>query len=154
MSANLNVVAVVGRLGRDVEAPQGQGPAKFSIAVASSKKQGESWTEETNWIDVVYWHRSILPYLTKGKQIAVKGELRQERWQDRTTGQDRSRIVVVADFIELLGGSREDSQGRTESSADGKRYGNGPERAAPAQGQGAAQPRKGPPDDFADDIPF
>jgi len=154
VSADLNVVALVGRLGRDVEAPQGQGPAKFSLAVNSSKKQGENWTEETNWIDIVYWHKSILPYLTKGKQIGVRGELRQERWSDRETGKERSRLVVVAQDIELLGGTREEGQGRVEGGSDGPRRENKGAGAAPAQGAATASRYQGPADNFSDDILF
>ena len=44
------------------------------------------------------------PYLTKGKQVAVDGFLKQDRWQDATTGQNRSAVKIVANDIQLLGG--------------------------------------------------
>ena len=77
MSADLNSWTGVGRLGRDVENPSGNGPARFSIAVNRRAKQGEDWVDEASWIDIEYWHKSVLPYLRKGTRIGVRGELRQ-----------------------------------------------------------------------------
>lgn len=155
--SDLNSVIIIGRLGRDAEPPQGNGPARFSVAVNSSRKQGDDYIEEANWIDVTYWHRSILPYLTKGARIAIRGELRQERWTDRNTNEPRSKLVVLAQEIQLLG-SREEGQGRVESGSGGKTYGAGAGGAAAGQGAASAarrdHDRQGPPDDFTDDIPF
>lgn len=130
---DLNHVDLIGRLTRDAEAPQGSGPARFAIAVNRPKKQGDGYIDEASFIDLEYWHKSALPYLVKGKQIAVSGEIRQDRWEK--DGQKHSRIVVVANDIQLLGG-REDSASRGE----------------PQQGPAAAASSGG--DEFTDDIPF
>jgi single-strand DNA-binding protein len=147
---DLNQVALVGRLTRDAEAPQGSGPARFSIAVNRPKKQGDSYVDEASFIDCEYWHKSLLPYLVKGKQIAVQGELRQERWNDRESGAARSKLVVVAQDIQLLG-SREEGHSEAQTSTAGK---------VPATAAASAAPPRGAPaqaslgDEFTDDIPF
>ena len=83
---DLNVVTLIGRLTRDAEAPQGNGPVRLSIAVNRTRKDGDQYVDEASFVDIEYWHKSLVPYLVKGKQIAVLGELRQERWTDRETG--------------------------------------------------------------------
>jgi single-strand DNA-binding protein len=150
--ADLNHVVLVGRLTRDAElkyTANGQAICKFSIAVNRRKKSGEQWVEEANFFDVILWGRqgeAVNQYLLKGKQVGIDGELRQERWEQ--DGQNRTRVEIVANNLQLLGG--------------------GPGGSAPAygQGNGAYQDRRGdapPPreasrsggdDGFSDDIPF
>ncbi|MBL8968254.1 MAG: single-stranded DNA-binding protein [Spirochaetaceae bacterium] len=148
--ADLNSVSLVGRLTRDVEAPAGNGPARFSVAVNRRVKQGEQWTDEASFFDIEYWHKSILSYLTKGKQIAIRGELKQDRWQDRTTGENRSKIIIVAQDVQLLGGQAQEGQGGAQAASSACGY-QKPAAGATA-GQGGAP--AGKPDDFTDDIPF
>jgi single-strand DNA-binding protein len=83
-------------------------------------------------------------YLTKGKLVAVDGELRQDRWQQ--DGQNRSKVEIVANNIQLLGGG---SGGG--GSSGGYSGGNNSHGSAPQQGQGGNAPAE---DGFADDIPF
>ena len=152
---DLNTWSGTGRLGQDVQAPQGNGPAKFSIAVNDNVKKGDQWEDETSWIDIVYWHKSLIPKLTKGKQIAIQGRLRQEKWTDRESGANRSKLVIVADFIQLLGESRQDGQGSTRNTP--LEYGEGSTRSAstpPREPSKAARPGVLNNDDFNDDIPF
>ena len=150
--ADLNRVTLVGRLTRDAELKSiasGVAVCKFSVAVNRSVKSGEEWKEEASFFDVVLWGKrgeAVHQYLTKGKMIGVDGELRQDRWQQ--DGQNRSKVEIVANNIQFLGG------GQGASSGGGSGYG-----AAPAQAQGQAwQPGGAPPapadDGFADDIPF
>lgn len=138
--SDLNHVILIGRLTRDAETPAGdRGPVKLSLAVNRRKKQGDQYVEEGNFFDVEYWHRSILPHLVRGKQIAVDGELRQERWEQ--DGQKRSKIVVVAQDIKLLGGGQSNPGGQGGASIS--------DRSPPAsKGDGFED------DGFGDDIPF
>lgn len=113
MSVDVNVVVLNGRLTRDSEYKAfatGNGVLRFSIAVNRRKKEGESWVDDVSYIDVALYGRSaetLRPYLIKGKQISVEGELRQDRWeQDGTT---RSRIYVAANNVQLLGTGSQDS---------------------------------------------
>ena len=106
--ADLNEVALIGRLVRDAElayTTSGTAACKFSIAVSKTRKVGEGWEDYTSFFDVVLWGKkgeSLSKYLLKGKQVAVAGELNQERWQ--SNGQNRSRVVIVADAIQLFAG--------------------------------------------------
>ena len=106
--ADINHVVLVGRLTRDAELKYTQGGAavcKFSIAINRRRKNGEEWVEEANYFDIVLWGRqgeALNQYLVKGKQVAVEGELRQNRWEQ--DGQSRSKVEVIANNLQLLGG--------------------------------------------------
>lgn len=106
--ADLNCVTLVGRLTRDAELKYtgaGYPVCKFSIAVNRSRKNGDTWEEETSFFDIVLWGKrgeALNQYLVKGKQVAVSGELRQNRWEQ--DGQSRSKVEVVATNIQLVGG--------------------------------------------------
>jgi single-strand DNA-binding protein len=104
---DLNRVVLIGRLTRDCETRYtsgGTAVTKFSIAVNRRRKNGDRWEDEANFFDVVLWGKQgefLKQYLVKGKMIGVDGELRQERWQQ--DGQNRSRVEIVANNIQLLG---------------------------------------------------
>jgi single-strand DNA-binding protein len=141
--ADVNHVVLIGRCTRDAELKYtsgGMAVCKFAIAVNKRRKQGEQWTEEANFFDVVLWGKSgesLYQYLVKGKQIAVEGELHQNRWEQ--DGQPRSKVEIMANNVQLLGGDK-NSQG---SGSDAR---NSPSRAP--HGHSDAQP------DFDSDIPF
>ena len=104
--ANLNSVVVVGRLTRDCEmkyTADGKALASFSVAVDSYKKDNADFFEVTVWGKTA---EVISKYLVKGKQIGLSGRLKQDRWQD-TDGKQRSKITIVAENIQLLGGGNE-----------------------------------------------
>jgi single-strand DNA-binding protein len=153
---DLNHVVLIGRLTRDAELKSiasGQSVCKFSIAVNRRKKNGDQWEDEANFFDIVVWGRqgeSLHQYLVKGKMVAVDGELRQDRWQQE--GQNRSKVEIVANYLQLLGGNPGGGGG------SGYNQGGGNQNSAPAasqgqgwQSQGGAAPAE---DNFADDIPF
>ncbi|MDR2575210.1 MAG: single-stranded DNA-binding protein [Treponema sp.] len=154
MAADINHVVLVGRLTRDAELKSiasGQAVCKFSIAVNRRRKNGEQWEDEVNFFDVVLWGRqgeTLHQYLLKGKQIGVDGELKQDRWQQ--DGQNRSKIEMVANNVQLLGGSSGSGGG---GSSGGSSFGgsNNSHGSAPQQAQGGNAPAD---DGFADDIPF
>lgn len=110
MANDLNRITVIGRLTRDVGngfayLANGVACANVSIAVNRSRKQGESWVDDVSYFDVTIWGKTaeaLRPYLTKGKQIAVDGSLRQDRWEK--DGQRFSKIHIVAENVQLLGG--------------------------------------------------
>ena len=116
---DLNHVVLIGRLTQDLGSDErsfgytngGQARANVSIAVNRNKKNGEQWIEEVNYFNVTIWGKTaenLKPYLTKGKQICVEGHLKQDRWEK--DGQKQSRISIVADSVQLLGGRSENSQ--------------------------------------------
>lgn len=111
---DLNNVCLIGRLIRDSElkyTTSGQAVSKFSLAVDRRVKDGGIWKTEANFFDVTLWGKmaeSLNQYLTKGKQVAIDGELRQDRWQQ--DGVNRSKVEVVAHTVQLLGGGGERGQ--------------------------------------------
>jgi len=108
MAGDINRVVLVGRLTRDAELSYtntGFALTKFSIAINRRKKSGDQWVDEANFFDVVIWGKrgeALNQYLTRGQQIAVEGELRQERWEK--DGMKRSKVSIEATNIQLLGG--------------------------------------------------
>ena len=108
--ADVNRVVEIGHLTRDEEltyTPGGMAIGKVSIAINRRVKKGQDWVDEANYFDVVIFGKqaeTLKRFLTKGKQIAVDGFLKQERWQDQQTGQTRSAVKIVANDIQLLGG--------------------------------------------------
>src|SRR5574344_347312 len=127
MSNDMNHVFLIGRLTRDVGADErsfayvGNGQmarANVSIAVNHSVKKGDQWEDEVSYFDVTIWGKTaenLKPYLTKGKQIAVEGYLKQDRWEK--DGQKNSRVSIVANTVQLLGGKADN--GGVESSDGG-----------------------------------
>lgn len=154
--ADINHVVLVGRLTRDAElkyTANGQAVCKFSIAVNRRRKNGDNWEDEPSFFDIVLWGRSgeaLNQYLLKGKAIGVEGELRQDRWQQ--DGQNRSKVEVVANNIQLLGGP---GGGYSGGSSQGGAYGGGSAAGGQAAESGAPSgPAQVKDDGFADDIPF
>lgn len=105
----INRATLIGHLTRDEEVKYtsgGMAIGSFSLAVNRRVKKGNDWTDEVNYFDITIFGKqaeSLKPYLTKGKQVAVDGYLKQERWTDQN-GQNRSRISIIANETQLLGG--------------------------------------------------
>ena len=164
--ADLNHVVLIGRLTRDAElkyTPGGQAVCKFSIAVNRRRKNGDQWEDEANFFDIVLWGKqgeSLNQYLVKGKMVGVDGELRQDRWQQ--DGQNRSKVEIVATYLQLLGGGPGtgggSSYGGSSGGSSGERPQYQPQQAAHAAPDGGPAPEGrasgGGDDGFADDIPF
>ena len=118
---DLNRVVLIGRLTRDAELRQnGTIISSFSIAVNRKRKQGDEWVDEANFFDVCLFGKqaeSLQKYLTKGKQVAIDGELKQDRWEK--DGQNRSKVVVISNSIQLLGGGNGSSNESSNSHDNG-----------------------------------
>jgi single-strand DNA-binding protein len=161
MATDLNVVALVGRLTRDAEiryTQSGSGICHFSIAVNRRKRTGDNqWEDEANFFDCSLFGKiavTMQPYLLKGKQISVLGELRQGKWE--SDGQQRSKVEIVVNSLQLLG-SNPNSSYNQGGSASAPRVPKATVAAAtPATPQVAEEvPVAGGPDQFDDDtIPF
>ncbi len=121
--ADVNHVILIGRLTRDAELKYttgGTAVCKFAMAVNARVKQGDSWADEASFFDVTVFGKtaeSINRYLVKGKQVAIEGRLKQDRWEK--DGQNHSRVVINADNVQLLGGgeARPDNQARPASAS-------------------------------------
>ncbi len=152
MATDINSVVLIGRLTRDAElrySNSGAAICVFSIANSYSRKQGDNWTEETNFFDAVLMGRraeALHKYLVKGKQIGIQGELRQNRWEQ--DGQRRSKVEIFVQDLNLLGG-RGDGSGGSGGYSGGSSYG-----AAPQAGQAQESGFSNSGSDFEDDVPF
>lgn len=151
---DMNSVNIIGRLtrglgGNDFGYTQaGTARANISIAVNRSVKRNEQWVDEVSYFDVVIWGKiaeSLKPYLAKGKQIAVSGYIKQDRWQEKDTGNNRSKVYIVADTVQLLGGKDDNAANKSEGYG-----GNGGYQKNEAY---SADTEVGM-DEFPEDIPF
>ena len=139
--ADVNHVIIIGRLTKDIllkYTSGGMAIGSFSIAVNRRTKKGEQWVEEASFFDVSLFGKSaegLAQYLTKGKQVAVEGELRQDRWEQ--DGQPRSKVYISANNVQLLGGN----------DAKGGQQGGQQRQVAGYQADYRA-------DSFPDDIPY
>jgi len=124
---DINRVVITCRLTRDAElksTPNGQAVAKFPVAVNRKRRQGDEdeFVDEVSFFDIVLWGKqaeTLHQYLVKGKAVAVDGELRQDRWQQ--DGQNRSKVEIVANHVQLLGGGQQQSHGEPQArNADAK----------------------------------
>lgn len=142
---DINTVTLTGRLTREMEikyTPSGAPVGKFSLAVNRNKKKGDKWVDEASFFECALFGKSaesLAQYLIKGKQVAISGEMRQERWTSQD-GQNQSRVVVVISSISLMG-SKEDAPANKQQ--------------APAPTRAPQQKQYAGPEDFDDDnIPF
>jgi single-strand DNA-binding protein len=147
MADSLNSVTLTGGLTADMElkySTSGKPFGRFSLGTTQSRKEGDRWVEQSHYFDCVLLGRTaeaLQQYLVRGKQVAIIGTLQQNRWQDRQTGQNRSRVEIKIRDIQLMG------------VADGRSRNNTGQRPAPAAD---SRPAAGQPadDGFDDDIPF
>ena len=123
--ANLNKVFLIGNLTADPElryTPSGTAVADLRLAVNRefSSKEGER-KSETLFVDIVVWARqaeNCSQYLSKGRPVMVEGRLKLDTWENQQ-GEKRSRLRVVAENIQFLGGRAqersEDKEGAVKS---------------------------------------
>ena len=110
---DLNKVILVGRCTKDSEltyTQSGYALCKISLATNRKRKDGDKWVDEANFFDVTLWGKrgeSLSKYLVKGQQIAIVGQIKQDRWEQE--GQKRSKVTVEAENIQLLGGNKSGS---------------------------------------------
>ena len=117
--ASMNHVLLMGNLTRDPDVRQlavGGTICKFGLAVNRryQTRSGED-REETCFVDIDVFGRqaeTVGQYLNKGRPVLVEGRLRQDRWEDRNTGQKMSRLVVVAQRVQFLGRPDRESSNR------------------------------------------
>ena len=158
---DVNQLVLIGRLTQDLGADErsfgyvgnGQARANFNIAVNRSKKEGEQWVDEVSYFSITVWGKTaenLKPFLTMGKQVCVVGHLKQDRWEK--DGQKQSRVSIVADSVQLLGGK---SDGFSAPSAEPVHQQGGKPRFVPTQqpmNEGVADSAYN--GDFPEDIPF
>ena len=147
MAGNVNKVFLMGNLTRDVEMrslPSGTSVGSFGIAVNERfKTKDGDWQERANFVDCeIFGARAeaFAKYLGKGSPVFLEGRLRLDQWQDKE-GNNRSKLRVVVDNFEFVGGGRDSGGGGGGSRGGGSR--------GAAVGAGADEPAID-----HDDIPF
>ena len=108
--ATVNKVMLIGNLTRDPElryTPAGSAVCEFAVALNRNwtSKAGEK-KEEVAFIDVVVWARqaeTCKEFLHKGRPVFIEGRLTQDRWEDKNSGQKRSKVFVTAERVQFLG---------------------------------------------------
>ncbi len=124
--ASLNKVMLIGNLTRDPEVrytPKGTAVADIGVAVNRQFTAGEGGErqEETTFVDVTLWGRTAelaQQYLSKGRPVFVEGRLQMDQWQDKQTGQNRSKLKVVAENLQFLGAPRGGEGGGSQRYAE------------------------------------
>jgi single-strand DNA-binding protein len=162
--ADINHFFCIGRLTQDASIKYTQnGDAVVEFSIAVNRRKGKDGSEYADFFQVSTWGKQgegLKQYLVKGKQVAIEGNLRQDRWQDEQ-GAKKSKVYINAFNIQLLGGTRIDNLNGAPGAGAGQ-YGGGQQYGAPfgnsAGGQyGAPQGNGGGQyggDGFPEDIPF
>jgi single-strand DNA-binding protein len=162
--ANLNKVMLIGNLTRDPEVrflPKGGPVAEFGLAINRSYTldNGEK-REETTFVDIVMYNKLaeiVEKYLKKGRSVYIEGRLKLETWDDKQTGQKRSRMRIVGEVMQMLGGRDSTPGGGSSESSYGGEYEDG---GRPLQRPPSRPPSRTPApsdpdlDPTGDEIPF
>jgi single-strand DNA-binding protein len=162
--ASFNKVILMGNLTRDPEVrvtPTGLTICKFTVAVNRKFKGSDGQEkEEVAFVDVDSFGKQaevVGKYFGSGKPILVEGRLKQDKWEDKTTKEKRSKLMVVLESFSFVSGGRgEGGEGGEGGAAGGSDYN---ESAPPARAPRASSPSAGsrpPPaaDQIDEDVPF
>jgi single-strand DNA-binding protein len=149
--ASFNKVILLGNLTRDPEVrytPKGTAVTELGMAVnrVYTAENGEK-REDTTFVDVTLWGRTAEiagEYLKKGRPVFIEGRLQLDTWDDKQSGQKRSKLKVVGEGLQLLGGRPGGGSGGGGGDEEG---GSRSSRPAPPPKAAASEP-----DD--DEIPF
>jgi single-strand DNA-binding protein len=149
--ANLNRVHLIGNLTRDPEVrytPKGTAVADIGLAINRSwKSDDDEKKEEVTFVDVTLWGRVAevaQEYLKKGRSVFIEGRLHLDTWDDKQSGQKRSKLKVIGESLQLIG-DRGESEGGSGPPAGQRRTAAPPQRQRPHDPDLDAEP---------DDIPF
>jgi single-strand DNA-binding protein len=161
--ANVNKVMLLGNITRDLEVrytPKGTAVCDLGMAVNRIRTgdNGER-IEEVTYVDVTLWGRQAElagQYLSKGRSVFIEGRLQLDQWDDKQTGQKRSRLRVVGENMQFIGG--QGGSGSNQSSSGAPRQ----QPAPPEQQQSSPPPQSNQGgaaaaesfDNDDDDIPF
>jgi len=153
--ASYNRVVLMGNLTRDPELrfiPSGTAVSDITLAVNDRVKKNDQWVDEVAFVDVTLWARTAEvanEYLSKGSNILIEGRLKLDRWEK--DGQKHSKLRVVADKMQMVGGRSGDGSGDGSGSGGG---GGGSHNAGSQQYDAAPSEAPVPSMPPADEIPF
>ena len=154
--ASFNKVILMGNLTRDPEVrytPKGSAVADIGLAVnrVYSTESGEK-REETTFVDVTLWGRTAEiagEYLKKGRPVLIEGRLQLDTWDDKQSGQKRSKLKVIGEGMQLIGGRPGGGGDADEGGTSG-----GGERPMNRQRSTPPPPRPAASEPDDDEIPF
>ena len=137
--ASFNKVILMGNLTRDPEVryiPSGSAVCELGLAVNRSwfDKQSNQRKEEVTFVDVTLWGRTAEiagEYLSKGRSVLIEGRLQMDQWEDKQSGQKRSKLKVTGEQMTMTGG-----RGNGEGGGGGGQRGGGRQQSRPQQGGG------------------
>lgn len=120
--SNLNRVMLIGNLTRDPELRTVQnGTHVCDLGLAINR----SWTEpdgqkrdEVTFVDVTFWGRNAenaCKFLAKGRSVFIEGRLQLDTWQDAQSGQERSKLKIIGERLQFLGGAASNSEDRASA---------------------------------------
>ena len=108
--ANINKVTLIGRITREIElryTPKGTGLTEINLAINRSRQDDAGQKiEETTFVDVTLWGRQAElanQYLARGREVYIEGRLQLDTWQDKQSGQKRSKLKVVGENMQFIG---------------------------------------------------
>ena len=161
--AYLNKVFLIGNLTRDPElrvTPKGTAICQFALAVNRQFKDESGQTrDETAFIDIEAWGKQgelVSKYLTKGSPAMVEGRLKLDQWEDKTSGQKRSKLKVVLENVQFLssrGGAGGGAPGGPEEGG-GDPAGPSERNVPPPRGPARGTTPPAPQDNIDEDVPF
>jgi single-strand DNA-binding protein len=154
--ASFNKVILLGNLTRDPQVrytPGGTAVAEIGLAVNRTwfDQKTNSRREEVTFVDVTLWARQAEvagEYLSKGRQVLIEGRLQLDTWEDKESGQKRSKLRVVCENMTMVGGRGDGSRGDSPRGEGGRAEGG---RAEGSSGGGrSATESQAPADEFHD----
>src|SRR5438309_7447934 len=145
--ASFNKVILLGNLTRDPEVrytPKGSAVCDLGLAVnrVYTLDNGEK-REEVTYIDVTLWSRLAEiagEYLKKGRPVFIEGRLQLDTWDDKQSGQKRSKLRVIGEMMQLLGGRPPGAGGGAAEAGEGGRESRSSKPAPPPKTGAAAEP--------------
>lgn len=155
--ASFNRVVLVGNLTRDPEKVRylssGTAVTDIGLAVNDRVKKGNDWVDEPTFVDITLWGRTAevaCEYLTKGAPVLIEGRLKYEQWETNE-GQKRSKLKVVGEKLQMLGGKDSGNNRAAQSSSGTEDFYEPAPKSNGKQKQTTAAAVGG---DESEDIPF
>jgi single-strand DNA-binding protein len=152
MSLNYNKVTLAGNLTRDPEVKFLAGDravASFGLAINRKFKGNDGeLKEEVTFVDCEAWGRTaelVGQYLNKGSPCFIEGRLKLDTWDDKKTGEKRSKLMIVAESVQFLGGKKEHDQHGAEAVPAGETIGRDGLRRNPVRVPGGDDDPNNPP---------
>ena len=121
--ASFNRVMLMGNLTRDIElryTPGGLAVSEFGLAVNERRKQSDGqWVDDVNFFDITLFGRTAevaSEYLSKGSPVFIEGRLKYDTWEK--DGQKRSKVKIIGERMQMIGGRERGTGGGRDGSAD------------------------------------